>query len=43
MDIYGWASWKRVWKSLDKNMTEWALTRKQNTLKKVWHSSIIAY
>ena len=33
MDIYGWASWKRVWKSLDKNMTEWALTRKQNTLK----------
>lgn len=43
MDIYGWASWRRVWKSLDKNMSEWPLKRKQKTLKKVWHSNIIAY
>lgn len=42
IDIYGWASWRRVWQSLDRELKDWPKQRKSNCLQDVWSSRIIA-
>lgn len=40
-DIYGWASWRKVWKSIDRTISYWPEYSKTNHLSKYWNSRII--
>ena len=42
-DIYGWASWRRVWRLLDRKMYKWPEYDKSGLLKKYWGATIIAW
>jgi len=36
VDVWGWATWKRCWKSYDENITNWGINRSRNILKNVF-------
>lgn len=42
-DIYGWASWRHIWKSFDRTLSYWPTYRNSNHLRKYWESTIIGY
>lgn len=40
-DIYGWASWRAVWRSVDWKMVQWNKYKKSKAMKKYWKNNII--